>query len=156
RGGDRQGVLPRRQGRHDHRRAAGGGARQRRDRAVAVHRAQQPVLEHEPRRSDVEPAGRDLPVRALALPGLAEARLDRGADHHIHRDRDQYRGARPGLIEKTVMNVASVAVPTVTHAPISTAGLTDKVSIRNLDFYYGDAKALKNINISLYQGRVTA
>ena len=54
------------------------------------------------------------------------------------------------------MNVASVAVPTVTHAPISTAGLADKVSIRNLDFYYGDSKALKNINISLYQGRVTA
>ena len=54
------------------------------------------------------------------------------------------------------MNVASVAVPSVTHAPISTAGLADKVSIRNLDFYYGDAKALKNINISLYQGRVTA
>jgi phosphate transport system ATP-binding protein len=54
------------------------------------------------------------------------------------------------------MNVASVAVPTVAHAPISTAGLADKVSIRNLDFYYGDAKALKNINISLYQGRVTA
>jgi phosphate transport system ATP-binding protein len=54
------------------------------------------------------------------------------------------------------MNVASVAVPTVAHAPISTAGLADKVSIRNLDFYYGDSKALKNINISLYQGKVTA
>ena len=54
------------------------------------------------------------------------------------------------------MNVASVAVPTVTHALISTAGLADKVSIRNLDFYYGDSKALKDINISLYQGKVTA
>ena len=33
------------------------------------------------------PSGRDLPVRALALQGLAEARLDRGADHHLHRAR---------------------------------------------------------------------
>ena len=54
------------------------------------------------------------------------------------------------------MNVASVAVPTVTNAPISTADLAEKISIRNLDFFYGDSKALKNINIALYQGKVTA
>jgi phosphate transport system ATP-binding protein len=54
------------------------------------------------------------------------------------------------------MNVASVAVPTVTHAPVSTAGLTDKISIRSLNFYYGESKALKNISMSLYQGKVTA
>ena len=54
------------------------------------------------------------------------------------------------------MNVASVAVPTVTHAPISTAGLAEKVSIRNLDFYYGTSKALKGITLPLYQNRVTA
>ena len=54
------------------------------------------------------------------------------------------------------MNVASVAVPTVTHAPISTTGLAEKISIRNLDFYYGANKALKDINIALYQGKVTA
>ena len=38
--------LPRRQGRHDHRHPAGGRAHHRRDRAAAVHLAQQPVLEH--------------------------------------------------------------------------------------------------------------
>jgi phosphate transport system ATP-binding protein len=54
------------------------------------------------------------------------------------------------------MNVASVAVPTVTNAPISTADLAEKISIRKLDFYYGDSKALKNINIALYDGKVTA
>jgi phosphate transport system ATP-binding protein len=54
------------------------------------------------------------------------------------------------------MNVASVAVPAVTQAPVSTAGLAEKISIRNLDFYYGEAKALKGINIALYQGKVTA
>ena len=51
---------------------------------------------------------------------------------------------------------ASVAVPAVTHAPVSTLGLAEKVSIRNLDFYYGTSKALKNINIPLYENKVTA
>jgi phosphate transport system ATP-binding protein len=54
------------------------------------------------------------------------------------------------------MNVASVAVPTVAHAPTSTAGLPEKVSIRNLDFFYGSSKALKDINIGLYENKVTA
>jgi hypothetical protein len=46
-------------------------ARIRRNRAAAVHRAEQPVLEHQPQRADGEPAGRDLPVRAQPLQGLA-------------------------------------------------------------------------------------
>jgi phosphate transport system ATP-binding protein len=54
------------------------------------------------------------------------------------------------------MNVASVAVPSVTHAPVSTAALAEKIVIRKLDFYYGDGKALKDISLSLYQGKVTA
>ena len=52
--------------RHDHRRAAGGRPRLRRDRAAAVHRAQQPVLEHRSQRADGQPARRDLPVRDLS------------------------------------------------------------------------------------------
>ena len=56
------------------------------------------------------------------------------------------------------MNVASasVAVPTVAHAPISTTGLDEKISIRNLDFYYGTSKALKGISLPLYENKVTA
>ena len=54
------------------------------------------------------------------------------------------------------MNMASVAVPTVSHAPMSTADLAEKISIRALNFYYGEAKALKDISLSLYQGKVTA
>jgi ABC-type dipeptide/oligopeptide/nickel transport system ATPase subunit len=54
------------------------------------------------------------------------------------------------------MNVASVAVPTVTRAPVSTSGLAEKVSIRNLNFYYGTSKALKAISLPLYQNKVTA
>jgi phosphate transport system ATP-binding protein len=44
----------------------------------------------------------------------------------------------------------------VTHAPVDTAGLATKVSIRNLDFFYGDARALKAISLPLYQNKVTA
>jgi phosphate transport system ATP-binding protein len=54
------------------------------------------------------------------------------------------------------MNFPSVAVPTVTHAPVSTTGLAEKISIRNLDFYYGTSKALKAISLPLYKNRVTA
>ena len=35
-------------------------------------------------------------------------------------------------------------------------GSAEKISIRDLDFFYGDHRALKNINVSLYQGKVTA
>lgn len=56
------------------------------------------------------------------------------------------------------MNVATAtpSVPTVTHAPIDTAGLTERISIRGLNFYYGDHKALKSISLPLYAGKVTA
>jgi phosphate transport system ATP-binding protein len=54
------------------------------------------------------------------------------------------------------MNVASITVPTVAHAPVAGEKLFEKVSVRDLDFYYGDHPALKNINVSLYQGKVTA
>jgi phosphate transport system ATP-binding protein len=54
------------------------------------------------------------------------------------------------------MTIASVAVPTVMHAAVDTGGLAEKVSVRNLDFYYGGSKALKAISIPLYQGKVTA
>jgi phosphate transport system ATP-binding protein len=54
------------------------------------------------------------------------------------------------------MSVASFTVPTVTHTTASAEGLSEKVSIRNLDFYYGDHRALKDINVSLYQSKVTA
>jgi phosphate transport system ATP-binding protein len=54
------------------------------------------------------------------------------------------------------MNVPSVAVPAVSHVSSGTAGLTDKISIRSLNFYYGASRALKDIGLSLYQGRVTA
>jgi phosphate transport system ATP-binding protein len=57
------------------------------------------------------------------------------------------------------MSVASsmtTPAPTVTRAPASAEGLAEKITVRGLDFFYGDNRALKDINLSLYQGRVTA
>ena len=54
------------------------------------------------------------------------------------------------------MSVAAITVPAVSHAPSSAEDLAEKISIRNLDFFYGDNQALRDINVSLYQGKVTA
>jgi phosphate transport system ATP-binding protein len=54
------------------------------------------------------------------------------------------------------MNVAEHTIATAIRVPAEARGLSEKISIRNLDFYYGETRALKNINVSLYQGRVTA
>jgi phosphate transport system ATP-binding protein len=54
------------------------------------------------------------------------------------------------------MNVASVSMPAATHAPVDTASLELKISVRNLNFFYGDQKALKEISLPLYRGKVTA
>ena len=54
------------------------------------------------------------------------------------------------------MNLAPVTTtPTVSHAASDTANLAEKISIRSLDFFYGDARALKQISLPLYQGKVT-
>ena len=51
---------------------------------------------------------------------------------------------------------ASIAVPSVAHAPNARTGLTEKVTIRDLNFFYGEARALKSISLPLYQNKVTA
>jgi phosphate transport system ATP-binding protein len=53
-------------------------------------------------------------------------------------------------------NVAAVSVPTVTHAQIDVDNLPVRISIKGLNFYYGDHQALKNISLPLYAGKVTA
>jgi phosphate transport system ATP-binding protein len=56
------------------------------------------------------------------------------------------------------MNVASVATPavTVTHQAVERDDLPEKVSIRGLEFFYGDQRALKSITMPLYEKKVTA
>jgi phosphate transport system ATP-binding protein len=54
------------------------------------------------------------------------------------------------------MSAASVTVPSVSHASTDRAGLAEKISIRDLNFFYGQSKALKSISLPLYQNKVTA
>jgi len=44
----------------------------------------------------------------------------------------------------------------MTQTAMNTAGLAEKISIRNLKFFYGDNLALKTINLPLYEKKVTA
>ncbi len=50
----------------------------------------------------------------------------------------------------------AVATTTIGHTGVSTAGLAEKVSIRNLEFFYGDHRALKGISLPLYANKTTA
>ena len=55
------------------------------------------------------------------------------------------------------MNVASVAVPTVSNVTaVDRSTMSDKVSIKDLNFYYGEVRALKSITLSLFENKVTA
>ena len=53
------------------------------------------------------------------------------------------------------MSVVSVAVPSVKAPPI-TGGPRRESPIRNLDFFYGEERALKAISLPLYEHKVTA
>ena len=50
----------------------------------------------------------------------------------------------------------STPAPTINRAATSAEGLTEKISVRDLDFFYGDNRALKDITVPLYQNKVTA
>jgi phosphate transport system ATP-binding protein len=54
------------------------------------------------------------------------------------------------------MNSATATVAPVTTHLADGAALKDKIAIRNLNFYYGQAKALKNISLPLYANKATA
>ena len=55
------------------------------------------------------------------------------------------------------MSDISLSTPEVQQqAPHNSSELVEKISIRDLDFYYGEGKALKNITLPLYEHRSTA
>jgi len=54
------------------------------------------------------------------------------------------------------MSVTSVAVPSVSVAPSDRSGLVEKVTILDLNFFYGEARALKSVSLPLYERKVTA
>lgn len=52
--------------------------------------------------------------------------------------------------------LSSAAIADPAPRAIDTKLLSEKITIRNLDFFYGKSQALKNINLSLYANEVTA
>lgn len=145
------------------RRAAGRGPHRRRDRAAAVHRAQQPVLDRRRDPADGQPAGdhlqvRDEPVRELAAAGLGRRVPDhhRGArPQHPGAGPDAHQALKPGRLppqpaqnEQEKRNMAPITAPTVASPA--------KISVKNLNFYYGKFHALKGINLEIPENKVTA
>ncbi|WP_315835857.1 phosphate ABC transporter ATP-binding protein PstB [Bradyrhizobium prioriisuperbiae] len=54
------------------------------------------------------------------------------------------------------MNLATATPSSASPPSLDTASLKDKIAIRDLDFFYGEAKALKSVTMSLYANKVTA
>jgi phosphate transport system ATP-binding protein len=58
------------------------------------------------------------------------------------------------------MSMASVhsssPVPVAAHAASDAAALEAKIAVRNLNFFYGGNRALRDVNVSLYAKKVTA
>jgi phosphate transport system ATP-binding protein len=54
------------------------------------------------------------------------------------------------------MSVVSMAAPEVLHHGTGAQNLHERVKILNLEFFYGDHRALKKLSLPLYQNKVTA
>lgn len=54
------------------------------------------------------------------------------------------------------MSIGPLSVPEAGDATFELADLIEKISIRNVDFYYGDNRALKDVSLPLYQNKTTA
>jgi phosphate transport system ATP-binding protein len=54
------------------------------------------------------------------------------------------------------MNLAMVSAPQIDRAAADRSALRERISIRKLDFYYGEGQALKAISLPLYDRKVTA
>jgi phosphate transport system ATP-binding protein len=54
------------------------------------------------------------------------------------------------------MNIPSVATSELDFTAIDRDSLIEKIAIRNLNFFYGESRALKDVNLLLYKNKVTA
>ena len=57
------------------------------------------------------------------------------------------------VMENPVTHIPNM---TVSHSAVSANGRKEKVLVRDLNFFYGTNRALKSINVPLYEGLVTA
>src|SRR3954467_14818059 len=54
------------------------------------------------------------------------------------------------------MNIPQLSVPSSPDAAPAKKAPRDKIAIRDLDFYYGETRALKGVTLPLYENRATA
>jgi phosphate transport system ATP-binding protein len=71
--------------------------------------------------------------------------LGGSAHNHVRRTGTQHRSPLAQFVEDDIMNVMP-----------STTKPMEKISVKDLRFYYGKTIALKNINLPLYERQVTA
>ena len=118
-----------------------------------------------PRQADGEPAGHHLSIRRVGVPGLGPACLGRRAADHGRRAGDQHRRADVCCAAASEARMAMSTTGTRIRARQQImggmtgqpdAGLNPpRMSIRNLDFFYGEHRALKGINLDLPDRQVT-
>ena len=113
----------------------------------------------EPDQDHGQPAGHHQQFRAEPLRLLEAAGLERRAADHAHRARPEHR-ARACWPPRKPQNERSVRLRKRIRAGRfrrrRCPKRSPKVTARNLNFYYGDHHALKNINLTLGTNRVTA
>src|SRR5690242_12910614 len=115
-----------------------------RNRAAAVDRAQQPVPQLQPDQNHGQPAGLYQHPHAQPLRVLETTRLERRPDHHPDRTCPEHWRAHPGRREDRKMSELSVStsVPDVAIPAMMAKGdARPKVSVRDLNFYYGEHHA---------------
>ena len=146
-------TLKARDRRRHHRRAAGGGAHRRRDGAAALHRA----VATSSGAADMDQPMASLPVtifkfamspyenwQQLAWAGVFLITARRAGPQH-----PRARARAQQDLTRTTHGHPS------RHAPAD-GDREAKLSVRNLNFYYGKFHALKNINLDIPENKVTA
>ena len=119
----------------------------------------QPVLQPRPDQDDGQPAGHHQQLRAKPLRLLEAARLERRLAHHPDRTCPEYWRAHSRRREDSKMSELSVSDERRQRTAFRRWPLPEappKVTARDLNFYYGEHHALKNINLTLGANRVTA
>ena len=136
---------------------------ERRDGASSVHGARQPEFQPRPEKPDGEPAAHHQSIRLERLSGVAVARLDGCFDHHGRGLAAQHRwracSCRRGAVHERFDEFracASGAASSGAAVQQPVAPAKDKVKIENLNFFYGQNRALKDITLSLRENEVTA
>ncbi|EJK89037.1 phosphate ABC transporter, ATP-binding protein [Klebsiella pneumoniae subsp. pneumoniae DSM 30104 = JCM 1662 = NBRC 14940] len=127
--------------------------------AAAVHRAVQPVLEHRHDAADCQPAGDHFQICHESVCGVAATGMGRGVDYHPVRLAAEHPGARYLRQEETRLIFCGAATAALNEEEIEMSMVNTapgKISVRNLNFYYGKFHALKNINLDITKNQVTA